>query len=337
MTNLNKPLNITQYNKYTVIQGDTNMTTSFAALKKTRTSSFDKLNQQLQKMSSPTSGSNNEGFWKLDVDKAGNGYAVLRFLPAPQGEDMPFVRMWDHGFQGPGGWYIENSLTTIGQDDPVSEYNSKLWNSGIESDKEIARKQKRRLNYYANVYVVKDSANPQNEGQVFLFKFGKKIFDMLNDAMNPQYEDETPINPFDFWEGADFKLKARNVEGYRNYDKSEFAAQGPLSNPRGEALSDEELEAVWNQQRSLKEFVDPKNFKSYDELKAKLYKVLALDGSSHAPTTTAEDDDLGSDFIPEFKSAPEPTLAAAPTPSFASADSDDDDVDLDFFKSLADD
>ena len=170
------------------------MTNSFSALKKARTSSFDKLNSQLQSMNQAGGGGADDRMWKLDVDKAGNGYAVIRFLPAPQGEDMPFVRIWDHGFQGPGGWYIENSLTTLGQDDPVSEHNSQLWNSGIEANKEIVRKQKRRLNFYANIYVVKDSANPQNEGKVMLFKFGKKIFDMLNDAMNPQYEDESPIN-----------------------------------------------------------------------------------------------------------------------------------------------
>lgn len=313
------------------------MTNSFSALKKARTNSFDKLNSQLQKMTTPSAGNGNEDYWKLEVDKAGNGYAVFRFLPAPQGEDMPFVRMWDHGFQGPGGWYIENSLTTLGQEDPVSEYNSKLWNEdGSNAAKEQVRKQKRRLSFHANIYVVKDSANPQNEGKVFKYKFGKKIFDMLNDAMNPQYEDETPINPFDFWEGADFKLKARNVEGYRNYDKSEFAAPAPLTDPDGNALSDEQLEEIWNQQHSLQEIIDPKNFKSYNELKAKLYKVLALDGSSHAPTNTAEDDDPGMDFTPKFQERSAPTMAEAPSPTISSSDDDDDDT-LDFFKSLADD
>jgi hypothetical protein len=315
------------------------MPTSFSALKKQRSNSFDKLNEQLQKMNSPRGGGD-ERYWKLEVDKAGNGYAVIRFLPAPPGEDMPFVRMWDHGFQGPGGWYIENSLTTLGQDDPVSEYNSKLWNEdGSNSAKDQVRKQKRRLSFHANIYVVRDSANPQNEGKVFLYKFGKKIFDVLNDAMNPQYEDETPINPFDFWEGADFKLKARNVEGYRNYDKSEFASPAPLSNPDGEPLSDEQLEEIWNSQNSLQEIIDPKNFKSYDELKAKLYKVLALDGSSHAPRTTAEDDDVEEmDFKPNFGSTPEPQTEEAPSPLENSGSSDDDDGDaLDFFRNLAED
>lgn len=307
------------------------MNTSFAAMKKARSNSFDKLNSQLQKLSTPNN-NQNEDYWKLDVDKAGNGYAVIRFLPAPQGEDMPFVRIWDHGFQGPGGWYIENSLTTLGQEDPVSEYNSRLWNEdGSNSAKEQVRKQKRRLSFHANIYVVKDSANPQNEGKVFLYKFGKKIFDMLNDVMNPQFEDESPINPFDFWEGADFKLKARNVEGYRNYDKSEFASQSPLSNPDGEKLSDEEMEAVWNSQKSLQEIIDPKNFKSYDELKAKMFKVLALDGGIHAPTNTAEDDDVGMDFTPKFQERSAPVMETAPSPS------DDDDDTLAFFKGLADD
>tara|TARA_B100000424_G_C22894656_1_gene475892 strand:+ start:265 stop:1212 length:948 start_codon:yes stop_codon:yes gene_type:complete len=314
------------------------MTTSFSALKKSRSSSFDKLNQQLQKMNTQ-GGSNSEQdeFWKLEVDKAGNGYAVLRFLPAPKGEDMPFVRMWDHGFQGPGGWYIENSLTTINQDDPVSEYNSKLWNSGVESDKDIARKQKRRLNYIANVYVVKDPTNPQNEGKVFKYKFGKKIFDKLNDVMNPQFEDENPANPFDFWEGADFKLKARNVEGYRNYDKSEFSPVGQMTNPDGEDLSDEALESLWETQYSLQDLVAPKNFKTYDELKAKLYKVLALDSSDHAPQSTAEDDEAEMNFQPKFKSQEAPKQPEAPSPLESRFSEESDDDALAMFKSLAND
>tara|TARA_R110000744_G_scaffold3304_7_gene12815 strand:+ start:255 stop:1118 length:864 start_codon:yes stop_codon:yes gene_type:complete len=278
----------------------------------------------------------NENDWKATVDKAGNGYAVIRFLPAPTGEELPFVRYWNHGFQGPGGWYIENSLTTIGQDDPVSEYNSKLWNSGHDEDKETARKQKRRLSYVANILVVSDPSNPSNEGQVFLYKFGKKIFDKLNDAMNPQFADEDPINPFDFWEGADFKLKIRQVEGYRNYDKSEFSSPAPVSDSTGTVLSDDDMEATWNKQHSLAEIVDPKNFKSYNELKAKLNKVLGLNGGSHAPAQTAEDSNAGMDFQPSFKerSAQEATTAeAVPTQSQESSEDDS----LDFFKSLAED
>ena len=306
------------------------MTTSFSALKKNRTNSFDKLNSQLQKLNNSTP-SNNDEYWKLEVDKAGNGYAVIRFLPSPQGEDLPFVRVFDHGFQGPGGWYIENSLTTIGQDDPVSEYNSQLWNNGTDAGKEEARKQKRRLSYHANIYVVKDPANPVNEGKVFKFKFGKKIFDKLNAAMNPEFEDETPLNPFDFWEGANFKLKARNGDGgYRTYEPSSFDVPSALLG------DDAELERIWQSQYSLQEIIDPKNFKSYNELKAKLYKVLGLDGSQHAPTHTAEDDEPEMDFTPKFKERPAPTMDEAPSPSESAFGTDDDD-DLDFFKSLADD
>lgn len=312
------------------------MTTSFAALKQSRTSSFDKLNSQLQKLDNNTNNKNDD-YWKLEVDKAGNGYAIIRFLPAPAGEDLPFVRVFDHGFQGPGGWYIENSLTTIGQDDPVSEYNSQLWNNGTDAGKDEARKQKRRLSYHANIYVVKDPANPGNEGKVFKYKFGKKIFDKLNAAMNPEFEDESPINPFDFWEGANFKLKARNGDGgYRTYEPSSFDAPSVLVD------DDAELENIWKSQHSLQEIIDPKNFKSYSELKAKLYKVLGLDGSQHAPTTTAEDDEPEMDFTPKFKERSAPTLSEAPSPSldestFESGSTSSDDDDLDFFKSLADD
>jgi hypothetical protein len=263
---------------------------NFSDLKKNRTDSFSKLNDQLQKLNQ---GYNNDdgNFWKPEVDKAGNGYAVLRFLPAPGGEDMPFVRIYDHGFQGPGGWYIENSLTTLGQDDPVSEYNTQLWNSGIESNKEIVRKQKRRLSYISNVYVVSDPANPQNEGKVFLYKYGKKIFEKLNDLMNPKYPGETAVNPFDLWEGAN----------------------------------------------SLKKLVAPKNFKPYAELKAKLYKVLGLDGSKHAPTgRAAEDDSAEMNFTPKFKERSAPAMEESSSP-MQSKFADDDDDDMSFFKNLADD
>ena len=307
------------------------MTNSFSALKQARSSSFNKLNDQLQKMNSGGYSNADDSYWKPDVDKAGNGYAVIRFLPAPEGEDMPFVRLWNHGFQGVGGWYIENSLTTLGQDDPVSEHNSELWNSGVEANKDIVRKQKRRLNYVSNILVVKDPSNPQNEGQVFLYKYGKKIFDKLNDVMNPQFPDEQPINPFDFWEGADFNLKIRKVEGYRNYDKSEFSSQTSITS------DDAELEAMWKKQHSLQEIIDPKNFKSYNELKAKLYKVLGLDGGSHAPTHTAEDDEPAMDFTPKFKESKSPTLSEAPSPTAPTSVGDDDDDTLDFFNSLADD
>lgn len=303
-------------------------------LKSNRSSSLEKLNTQLQKtVGGNNSSSNDEKFWKPEVDKAGNGYAVFRFLPVPEGEDFPFVKMIDHGFQGPGGWYIENSLATLGQEDPVSEYNSQLWNSGTEANKEIARKQKRRTNFYANIYIVKDSANPKNEGKVFLYKFGKKIMEKIQEAMNPQYEGETPVNPFDLWDGAEFKLKIRNYEGYRNYDRSKFGESGPITNPSGKQLSEPELEELIGSMHSLKEIVDQKNFKTYAELKTKLYKVLGLDGAARTPMKSATDSDSDETaYTPKFKEqvAPKQPEATTFSPSM-----DDDDDTLDFFKSLA--
>lgn len=297
------------------------MTSSFADLKRSAGSNLDRLTNELEKLNKPASNSNKDNrLWAIQADKAGNGYAVIRFLPACSGEDMPFVRMWSHGFQGTGGWYIENSLSTIGKPDPVGEMNTKLWNSGIDSDKETVRKQKRQLSFYSNIYVVKDPANPENEGKVFLFKYGKKIFDKINDMMNPQFEDEKPVNPFDMWTGADFKLKIRKVEGYRNYDKSEFSDSAPLLN------DDDALERIWQSQYSLAEIVDPKNFKTYDELKARLNKVIGVgESTSYKPET-----DHGFAAPPPFK-------AAEPKPMPQAVDDDDDDIGLDFFKSLADD
>ena len=303
------------------------MTINFDALKQNRKSSFDKLTSELNKLNQNTSGqengSNDDRIWKPDVDKAGNGYAVLRFLPAPTGEDVPYVRIWDHGFQGTGGWYIEKSLTTIGQADPVSEYNSKLWNSGIEANKAIVRAQKRRLSFYSNILVIKDPNRPENEGKVFLFKYGKKIFDKLNEAMHPQFPGETAVNPFDFWDGANFKLKIRQVEGYRNYDKSEFDKPTPISD------DDDELKKIWASQYSLQELVALKHFKSYDELKSRLEKAIGL-ASSDAPRHQEA-------FVDEVDQAfPAPQkVAPAPVAPKASAPWDDDDEDLSFFKKLA--
>jgi hypothetical protein len=256
-------------------------------------------------------------FWKPEVDKAGNGFAVLRFLPTPAGEDLPWTRYWDHGFQGPGGWYIEKSLTSIGQNDPVGEVNTKLWNSGLDSDKEIARKQKRRLHYVANVLVVSDPAHPENEGKVFLYQFGKKIFDKMMDVMQPQFQDEEPVNPFDLWEGANFKLKIRNVEGYRNYDKSEFDKKSAVS------ADESELEAIYAKVYSLKEFTDPSKYKTYDELKAKLERVLG----GTAPRTTAE-----SITLDETASAP--SVGKSKFAPIEAADDGDDDT-MSYFSKLA--
>jgi hypothetical protein len=295
---------------------------SFANLKRSR-NDLDKLTKAIEDSTSPTSkeaGSKDDTrLWQPTVDKAGNGMAVIRFLPAPavDGDDaLPWVRRFDHGFQGPGGWYIENSLTTLGQKDPVSEYNTTLWNSGIEANKEIARKQKRRLHYIANILVVSDPSNPSNEGEIKLFKFGKKIFDKITEAMNPEFADETPINPFDMWEGANFKLKIRNVEGYRNYDKSEFADKSALLDG-----DDEKLEALWKKEFSLKEFTEPSNFKSYEVLKAKLDKVLGFDGGSSVKTKA--EDAVFKKFDDEDVSVIDKKIV------------EHDDEDLDYFKSLA--
>jgi hypothetical protein len=298
---------------------------SLSELRKKSSSNFEKLTKQLNSLNSNNSGKDptEDLFWKPDVDKAGNGYAVIRFLP-PQNEDIPFVRIYDHGFQGPGGWYIEKSLTTIGKQDPVGELNSKLWNSG---DQETARKQKRRLSYYSNIYIVKDPAHPSNEGKVFLFKYGKKIFDKINDLINPQFEDEKPINPFDLWEGATFRLKIRMVEGYRNYDKSEFEAAAPLSE------DDDMLERVYKQTHSLQQFLDPKNFKTYEELEKKLNKTLGRNSSSaSAPSRNALD--MIDDELPEAAPAPKKE-AAKPEIESTPWKTDEDDDDFAFLKRLA--
>tara|TARA_B100000902_G_scaffold348006_1_gene355675 strand:- start:457 stop:1350 length:894 start_codon:yes stop_codon:yes gene_type:complete len=285
--------------------------------------SLDKLLKQVQKDESPTTEKKSyvdERLWKPQVDKAGNGMAIIRFLPAPVNEEMPWVRVWNHAFQGPTGqWYIENSLTTLNQKDPVSEYNTQLWNSGVESDKEIARKQKRKLQYYANIYVIQDSANPENEGKVMLYRFGKKIFDKLMEAMQPAFEDETAINPFDLWEGANFKLKIRKVDGYWNYDKSEFESQSQLK------PSDEEMEVIYNKQYSLADFMAPSNFKSYDELKTRLDAVLT--GTVATGKTAAQ-------FIEEEESIPAPTMKSEPAPEPTSVEADEDDA-MSYFQKLA--
>ena len=244
---------------------------SLAAMKKQN--SLDSLLGAAQKESAPQEKKSyvDERLWKPTMDKTGNGYAVIRFLPAPKDEDLPWVKLWNHAFQGPTGqWYIENSLTTLGNNDPVSEYNSKLWNSGIESDKETARKQKRKLQYYSNIYVVSDKSNPENQGKVFLYRYGKKIFDKVMEAMQPPFPDTDPINPFDFWEGANFKLKLRKVDGYWNYDLSSFDSTSALLDG-----DDEALEELYSKQYSLADFTSPTNFKSYDELKTRLDAVLS--------------------------------------------------------------
>ena len=266
-------------------------------------------------------------FWKPTVDESGNGYAVVRFLPAGDGAELPWVRYWDHFFKGPTGqWYIEKSLTTIGQNDPVSELNSRLWNSGIEDDKEVARKQKRRLHYVSNILVVSDPAQPQNEGKVFLYDFGKKIFDKIMDVMQPQFPGEEPVNPFDFWNGADFQLKIRNVAGYRNYDKSEFKSTSALFD-----ADETKLEATYNQLIDLNEFVDTSSFKSYDELKGRLQVVLGEAVGSGAVASTANVAQTAEPVAP--KSAPEPEVVSAEAPAVGTEEDEDDT--LSYFAKMA--
>jgi len=274
---------------------------SFADMKKQRKSNLSSLIKESEKISNPnTFGEVDERYWRPELDKSGNGYSIIRFLPAPTDEDLPWARMWNHGFQGPGGWYIENSLTTQGKKDPVSEYNSRLWNSGIEANKEVARKQKRRLNYTSNVYVIKDPANPENEGQIRLYRYGKKIFDKINDLMNPEFEDETPVNPFDLWEGANFKMKIRKVEGFSNYDKSEF------DTPVALLEDDNKMEEIWNSEHSLKEIVSDDKFKTFDELKEKLDRVLGL-GTEFS--STPKPDEVPFDGGQSYTPPPTPVTA----------------------------
>ena len=302
---------------------------SFASLKKQSNlgSLTAKLVKEVEKVNN-SSGGGDERLWKPELDKSGNGYAVIRFLPAPDKEEIPWAKLYTHAFQGPGGWYIENSLTTVGGKDPVSDYNRELWNSGNESDKDTVRKQKRKLSYYSNIYVVKDPTNPQNEGKVFLFKYGKKIFDKVMEAMQPEFEDETPINPFDFWQGANFKLKIVKKDGYWNYDKSEFEAPSPLLE------DDDALEALWKKQYSLTAVTAADQFKTYDALEKRLKYVL---GQGRPPARRVdeelenESDGRGS-FTPDFKTRKaEEAVAAAPV---ASASADEDDA-YKYFQALA--
>ena len=291
------------------------MATSFANLKKRRTSDLEKLQSEIEKINKPQTNFNRDDdrFWKAELDKSGSGYAVIRFLPALDDEKTAFVRVFNHGFQGPGGWYIENSLTTLGQKDPLSEYNSVLWNSGIDANKEIARKQKRRLTYFSNIYVVEDKANPQNEGKVFIFRFGKKIFDKISSMSNPEFEDETEVDVFNMWDGAYFKLKIRKVDGFSNYDKSEFMTAGPFSE------DESEMERVFEQQHDLEEFIDQKSFKTYDELKTRLDTVLGnIQTAAMTAPTSVENDEA-------------PCDGGTPIPESSTSE----DENLDYFKKLA--
>jgi len=293
---------------------------SFASMKSSRVNELEKLKTQMEKNNNQ--GSNDSDlYWKPERDKAGNGQSIIRFLPAAEGETTPWITYYDHWFQGPTGqYYVEKSLTTIGQDDPVSEYNSKLWNSGIDSDKEVARKQKRRLHYVANILVIKDFANPENDGKVFLYRFGAKIFDKIKDAMNPVFDGDTPVNPFDFWDGADFHIKITNVDGWVNYDKSIFREQKPLSE------NDDQLEQIYNKLTPLSSLIAPDKFKSYTELKTKMNRVLCIE-AEEAPLPAKQPERV----VARDEPAPRPSVTVEDDSS-----NDDDDDTLSFFQGLAD-
>jgi hypothetical protein len=293
-------------------------------LRKMRTQDFGKISSEFDKIANPQSDSKSyqdDRFWKLEADKAGNATATLRFLPRAEGDELPWVKIFSHGFQGPTGkWYIENSLTTIGENDPVGELNSRLWNTGSDADKEVARKQKRKLAYYANVLIVSDPKHPENEGKVKLFKFGKKIFDKIMDKARPTFEDETPVNVFDFWEGADFKLRMRKVDGYPNYDQSAFQEPSPVAD------SEEEILTIANSQFKLAEFLDKKNFKTYEELARKMASVLEGSSSNTPSAASMSDDD---EPVRQIK-------ATAPKSKVSIASSDDNDEEaLSYFKKIA--
>ncbi len=316
---------------------------SFSDLKKQSSlgALTSKLVKEADKMNNKGGGADDR-LWKPEMDKSGNGYAVIRFLPAPDREDLPWVKLFSHAFQGPGGWYIENSLTTIGGKDPIGELNRELWNSGNDADKDTVRKQKRKLSFYANIYVVKDPANPQNEGGVFLYKFGKKIFDKIMDVMQPEFEDETPINPFDFWGGANFKLKLQKKDGYWNYDKSEFDTPGALLD------DDDAMEAIWKKQYSLAAFTAADQFKSYDELKKRLDYVLGNKSTHRSPASEETEYDnyaaqesktvSEEDVMRKLEDSYQASKANADfnAPDITPSKTDDDDDAMSYFAKLAD-
>ena len=307
---------------------------SFTDLKRRSGNSLEKLVQEAEKINKSKGGAD-ERFWKPELDKSGNGYAVIRFLPAPDGEDMPWAKVYSHAFQGPGGWYIENSLTTLNEKDPVGEVNRRLWNSGSDEDKETARKQKRKLQYYSNIYVVKDPKHPENEGKVFLYKYGKKIHDKILAAMQPEFQDETPVNVFDLWEGANFKLKIKKVAGYWNYDSSEFDSVAALS------ADDGDLENIWKSEHSLEAFTSKDQFKSYEDLERRLNLVLGI-GSRPVSRPSVDDEEYepvaatggfnDADITPQ--SSFRQQMSAAPSPVKEEAIVEDDDA-LSYFAKLA--
>jgi hypothetical protein len=294
----------------------------FSDLKKKSKSGIEDLIKKMEDQTK-TKDYKDDRFWRPEQDKSGNGFAIIRFLPPVDGEEVPWVKVYNHAFQGPGGWYIENSLTTLGQKDPVGELNNMLWNSGLESDKDLARVRKRKLTYISNIYVVSDPANPQNEGKVFLYKFGTKIFEKIQEVMKPEFQDEEPINPYDFWKGANFRIKIRKVGGYTNYDASKFDSQAPLSN------DDAQLERIWKSQHALLPFLDSSNFKSYDELKARMQEVLGGDIRGAAPTSQKTAEDIAEELVEK-----KPALKQKKQ---VEEDVDDESDALSYFQRLAED
>ena len=294
----------------------------FSDLKKKSKSGIEDLIKKMEDQTK-TKDYKDDRFWRPEQDKSGNGFAIIRFLPPVDGEEVPWVKVYNHAFQGPGGWYIENSLTTLGQKDPVGELNNMLWNSGLESDKDLARVRKRKLTYISNIYVVSDPANPQNEGKVFLYKFGTKIFEKIQEVMKPEFQDEEPINPYDFWKGASFRIKIRKVGGYTNYDASKFDSQAPLSN------DDAQLERIWKSQHALLPFLDSSNFKSYDELKARMQEVLGGDIRGAAPTSQKTAEDIAEELVEK-----KPALKQKKQ---VEEDVDDESDALSYFQRLAED
>lgn len=297
----------------------------------------EKLLKEAEKLNSG-SYSDDVNQFKLETDKAGNGRAILRFLPAPSGEDAPFVKLYNHGFQVNNKWLIENCPTTIGEQCALCASNSALWNSGIESDKNIARDRKRKLSYYANVYVVSNPANPELEGTVKIFRFGQKIFDKIVAAMKPEFEGDPVIQPFDFWEGANFRLISKTItttiggkeRRMPNYDDSKFESQSEFL--KGD---DTLLEEVYNQLHSLAEIVDPSKFKSYEELEKRLNAVVSSRPTTSAPSLEEQENDLEEMLNPQENILAE--LESSYTKSKAAATTDEDeDEDLQRFMALAD-
>ena len=301
----------------------------FATLKKNSgASALSKLAEQVKKLNTNQNGGSDDRFWKPTIDKAGNAQAEIRFLPAGGEEEVPFISLFEHAFQGPTGlWYIEKSRTSLGQGvaDPVGEYNTELWNMSDNDDspsRKQARAQKRKLVYISNVYVIDDKGHPENNGKVFLYRYGKTIFKKISTSMVPQFEDEESFNPFDLWAGASFKLRIYTEDKYPKYDKSTWGKVGPLFK------DDEKIEAVWKQCHALQPFLDPSNFKPYDVLKRRLHQVLAINEDSttaapaRRPAPKAVPADAGEDV-------PWDTSTSTAEPAV------DDDDDMNFFRDLA--